>query len=135
MSTVKISGYTQLVTQTCCDCGVMFAMPEALRERALQHRGPAGHQFYCPNGHAQHYLGKTDLEKANVQLQWERERAARLSAELEQTTASLRAQRGVTTKLKKRIAGGVCPCCKRSFKDLYRHMAGRHPDFVQEPAA
>ena len=130
MSAVKISGYTQLVTETCCSCGVMFAMPEALQERALRDRGSNGRQFYCPNGHGQHYTGKTDLEKANERLDWERERARRLSAELDQTTASLRAQRGVTTKLKKRIASGVCPCCKRSFKDLHRHMAGQHPDFA-----
>lgn len=135
MSAVKIGGYTQLVTETCCNCGVMFAMPEALQERALRQRGPGGCQFYCPNGHPQHYTGKTDLEKANERLQWERERAARLSAELDQTTASLRAQRGVTTKLKRRIAGGVCPCCKRSFKNLHRHMAGQHPEFAEATAA
>jgi hypothetical protein len=33
------------------------------------------------------------------------------------------------TRIKKRVAAGVCPCCNRSFKDLARHMAGQHPDY------
>lgn len=40
-----------------------------------------------------------------------------------------RAQKGQNTRLKNRIAAGVCPCCNRSFQNVARHMAGQHPDF------
>lgn len=43
-----------------------------------------------------------------------------------------RAFKGVVTKLKKRAANGVCPCCNRTFVDLARHMAGKHPTFLAE---
>lgn len=45
-----------------------------------------------------------------------------------------RAQKGQNTRLKKRIAAGVCPCCNRSFANLREHMAGQHPDFTGEGA-
>lgn len=30
----------------------------------------------------------------------------------------------------RRIAAGVCPCCRRSFTDLARHMSSQHPDYA-----
>ncbi len=35
------------------------------------------------------------------------------------------------TKVKKRAANGVCPCCNRTFSDLARHMKAKHPDFAE----
>lgn len=54
-----------LVTETCCNCGVLFAMPSDLQARLLQEAEKGS--FYCPNGHSQHYLGKSlkaQLEEA-----------------------------------------------------------------------
>jgi DNA repair exonuclease SbcCD ATPase subunit len=31
--------------------------------------------------------------------------------------------------LKARIKNGICPCCKRSFVQLARHMATKHPEY------
>ena len=62
-----------------------------------------------------------------------RQAEARETHERDQREAaerSLAAQRGVTTKLRKQIAAGVCPCCHRSFQNLRRHMDGQHPDFA-----
>jgi hypothetical protein len=42
---------------------------------------------------------------------------------------SLTAHKGHTTRIKKRIAAGVCTCCNRTFKNLARHMANKHPDY------
>lgn len=44
----------EYVRETCCQCGVTFYMPTAIREvgmiRAEQFL------FWCPNGHSQHYV-------------------------------------------------------------------------------
>lgn len=117
----------QLITEECCVCGVMFALPETLRDKLLQTKK----DFYCPNGHDQRYTGKTEAEK-------QRERADRLERTLANAEEDLRCERashrttkGNVTKLKKRVANGVCPCCQRSFANLGRHMAGQHPDYAE----
>lgn len=120
------AGHTDLVVEVCGECGVLFALPEALKNRCLRDHSQ---EFFCPNGHQLHYLGKTDAEKLQEQLDSERRRSGRLAAERDQTRAQLRAQKGVTTKLKKRIEAGVCPCCHRTFQNLARHMSGEHPGY------
>ncbi|HYC31767.1 MAG TPA: hypothetical protein VEB59_05720, partial [Gemmatimonadales bacterium] len=59
-----------------------------------------------------------------------------VSEQRDQTAASLRSTKGVVTKIKRRVAGGVCPCCNRTFSDLARHMSGKHPGWGngEEPA-
>lgn len=137
------AGYTQLVVEICCSCGVSFAMPEMLRARAI-----ADHDrwFYCPNGHTQHFTGPTEAEQLRKQLEREKDRAARIAAERDQAAqardeakASARAEKAAKTRFKnerdgdrRRVAHGVCPCCGRTFKQLSLHMAAKHPDFVAE---
>jgi hypothetical protein len=33
------------------------------------------------------------------------------------------------TKLRKRVANGVCPCCKRKFSNVVLHMRQEHPEY------
>lgn len=77
----------------------------------MKYRGdrPNGWRLCCPLGHVWFYVGETEKERLERRLNEERDRAARLAADLDQTQASLRAQKGVTTKLRKRAAAGVCP--------------------------
>lgn len=49
------------------------------------------------------------------------------------TTVDLNTK-GVVTRTRNRIANGVCPCCDRSFTNLQRHMASKHPDYAHAPA-
>lgn len=92
--------------------------------------------FHCPNGHAQHYTAE---KSEREQLRRERDRlkydAARLEDEArearEEADAARRsaaAMKGVATRMKNRVKHGVCPCCNRTFADLARHMATKHPD-------
>lgn len=120
--------YGQLETTTCGVCGVPFAVPVELLawSRKQPHR-----TFYCPAGHDLHYPGKTEAEKLRDQLESERRYSANVVARLDQTEASLSATKGVVTKLKKRAANGVCPCCNRSFPKLHEHMQTKHPDYVE----
>lgn len=111
--------------ETCCNCGVEFGMPSEVNRRRHQDGG----SFYCPNGHSQHYT-QSEVQKLQKQLD-EAKRDAEWQRQLrDKADKSLIAQRGENTKLRKRIANGVCPCCKRSFSNLHRHMEQQHPDFA-----
>lgn len=125
---------TAFVVIDCCQCGMLFAMTEQFQSR----RHTDGQSFYCPAGHSQRYT-ETELEKARKEIERAKKRAENLSLMHDQemrrrqiTERQLAAQKGQATKLRKRIANGVCPCCQRSFTDLHRHMATKHPDFVEE---
>lgn len=113
-------------TLTCCNCGVVFAMLASLEKN----RREDSKLFYCPNGHPQHFAEseadklRRQLEKANSETEWQRARAQRLEKDLQ-------SQKGQLTKLKNRVAKGVCPCCGRSFVALKRHMKTKHPDYVE----
>lgn len=114
----------------CYKCGTLFAVPEQVRQEWLNN----GRDFYCPNGHQQHYTESlhTKLEKEQAARRLAERRAnARLEL-LHAEERSHAATRGVVTKQKKklaRVAHGVCPCCNRSFPDLARHMETKHPDY------
>lgn len=125
----------QLRTESCCACGILFAMPEARYEEARRRRGPNGAVFCCPNGHRQWYTG----DNAEEALRRERDRLAQQVAErdddLRRAERQQAALRGELTKLKKRATNGVCPCCTRSFSNLRNHMKTKHPDFAAESTA
>lgn len=123
-----------LVTETCCRCGVLFAMPDYLRKACLRDHSQ---EFYCPNGHGQVYTGKTEAQKERKRAEKERELRERAEVrvrsvldQLESAERSNSALRGVVTRQKNRAAAGVCPCCTRSFQNLQRHMSAKHPDYA-----
>lgn len=121
----------------CCNCGVVFAITETFESR----RRKSGDIFYCPNGHGQSYTpGPTEADKLREQLKQEarsREVMETRLAAAKQTVETLRRSRaamsGEITKIKKRVANSVCPCCNRSFPNdkLHLHLATKHPDFTK----
>ena len=42
---------------------------------------------------------------------------------------SNRALRGHLTRQRKRAAAGMCPCCRRTFENVARHMESQHPGY------
>jgi len=119
---------------TCCKCGIVFGVPERWQQARLEDK----ETFWCPNGHPQAYV-KSKADKLAEELSRERQRKAQLEdqvrAERELREAAERrisAVKGQITRLKKRTAHGVCPCCNRTFQDLSRHMATKHPQFLAE---
>ena len=116
-----------LYVMECVSCGVTFGVPEEF-ERGRRINKEA---FYCPNGHSQSYTQseadrlRKELEASKRDVEWQKSRVAAMDKQLI-------AQRGVVTKLKKRIGAGVCPCCHRTFRQLAAHMAGQHPDYTEE---
>jgi DNA repair exonuclease SbcCD ATPase subunit len=122
-----INTAVRLVTEECYSCGVLFAMPQTLREKLLADHS---RNFYCPNGHDQHYIGKTDAQLAQERAERLERQLANRDEDLRAERAAHRATKGNVTKLRKRVANGVCPCCNRSFANLHRHMENQHPDYA-----
>ncbi len=61
----------------------------------------------------------------------ERARVVHARDDAEHQRKRVNALRGVVTRTKKRIANGTCPCCTRTFTNLARHIAAKHPDYVE----
>lgn len=119
----------------CPACGFVFMVPDTL----LGRRRKDGKTFFCPAGGCRMDYGETEAQKLQAQLDRTQRQLATsqstLTHERDQRTAAenaLRAQRGANTRLRKRVSNGVCPCCSRTFADVARHMAGQHPDFVEQ---
>lgn len=115
-------------TESCCSCGVVFAMTDEFKQARLRDRD----RFYCPNGHSQSYIGKSDRELAYEAKQALRKAETRLQAEVDQRKASnreLKAKERELRRLRQRAAGGACPCCNRTFVQLSRHIKNQHPGF------
>lgn len=117
-----------LVVFTCARCGIPYGLPEDYIERRRQD----GRAHYCPNGHSLSYH-ETEADKLRRRLKFAEDSRARAAAQRDQAKASARAHKGHVTRIKKRIANGVCPCCNRTFKDVARHMKSQHPEF--DPAS
>lgn len=122
-ATLTYSG--ELVVETCW-CGIAHAVPRALiDEQNRQHRnGETQLGIFCPLGHTWVHAGKSELER-------EQERRKALEAQLSTTRDELAATRTELATTKHRVARGVCPCCKRSYVNVARHMAGQHPNYEE----
>jgi len=122
-------------TLTCYKCGIGFLVPTHwVSKRREDHES-----FWCPNGHSQHFPAKSEAELLREQLIRAQQRADQIdayrrteTAEKEHAQRRLAATQGVVTRVKRRVSNGVCPCCKRTFHDLARHMKGKHPDYAKE---
>lgn len=124
---IETETYTSI---RCCDCGMIFFVPELWDK---EHRF-TGNGFYCPNGHPLTYDGdqkKMQREMARKQAALDQERAdnERLRGENNALDRRRQAQRSATTRLKNRIARGKCPCCGNDFADVAKHMAEKHPGY------
>src|SRR5258705_11332465 len=97
----------------CGVCHIEFYMPSSKYEGCINN----GHNFHCHNGHSLIFTD-TEAQKLKKRLQWATERGDRILRELESEQKSKAAIKGAMTKIKKRIAHGICPCCKRTFQNL-----------------
>lgn len=126
--TVAYSG--QLSIETCW-CGMVHGVPVELvqHQRRQFDDGLKPRDIYCPLGHAWVPAGKTGLAR---ERDARRRAEASLTAMRDQLYAERKAHastKGKLTKTRKRAQAGVCPCCKRSFVQLARHVRSQHPDF------
>ena len=110
----------------CGECGITFAMPETFRKDCKE----LGYTWYCPNGHSRIY-SETDVNKLKRELAKEESKHDQTSAKLRDTKIKLSCEKGQRTKLKNRIAKGVCPCCNRYFQNVKRHIDNKHPEYLK----
>lgn len=119
--------------QTCtCYCGIHLAVPTNLYRQAhdLGKRGifcPLGHEFFFSESELDRERKARETAEARAQRAEQRRQAERDLRE--HTERQLSAQKGATTRAKKRAAAALCPCCNRSFVQLRRHLATKHPDY------
>lgn len=118
--TMKLERNTIYEVTSCSVCYVDLVAPEDFLER----RRKDGRSFYCLNGHS---LGWKETEEDRLKQQLAQAEARAVSAE-----DQARAAKREAARQKKRAANGVCPCCKRSFVQLARHMKTKHPDFAAQ---
>ncbi len=125
---IAVDTWVTLEPVTCYLCGVAFGMPSYLKKKRLEDH----ESFWCPNGHQQHYVGKTEAQRLREQLEIANNSRNFYQLRLNKEVASKRAYRARLTRAKtklQRVANGTCPCCKRSFQNLRRHMTTKHPGF------
>lgn len=129
---MPLTGSQTELSVTQCWCGVWHAVPKSLydMQRRAFRDGRKQVGIYCPVGHSHVRSGETECDRLNQQLQRERSGHDQTKAELRETEARRRAEKGAKTKIKKQIAAGVCPVCRRPFANLMRHMQGQHPSFA-----
>lgn len=115
-----------LKEMTCGTCGVTFAIPHHMVETKMRECGT----FFCPNGHERGWF-ESDADRLRKQLE---EKQRELTAQKCETMRERQAREAVETQLHKttrkldRVHKGICPCCKRTFQNLQRHMAAKHPE-------
>jgi len=129
MTAFMIEGH-HLRLVTCGSCGVSHAIP-VLRWDTCHEEGG---YWYCPNGHQWGFRNGVEKNRA---IERERDRLKQENARLAQAAdnAKLQAEKSekALARHKKRSAGGVCPCCTRTFANMARHMKSQHPDFNVVP--
>jgi len=92
--------------------------------------------MFCPNGHSQVYVGKTEAQKLQDLLDAEKRRVEMFRRENQEKERQLSAQKGLTTKFKNKLArvdNGVCPECNRTFQNVARHMQSKHGVKCNQP--
>ncbi len=126
-----IGSQTELSVEQCW-CGIWHAVPQRLiqeQDRQFENRENQ-RGIYCPLGHSWVRSGQSKCDRLNQQLQRERSHHDQTKAELRETEARRRAEKGAKTKIMNRVAAGICPVCRRPFANLMRHMQGQHPSFA-----
>ena len=106
----------------CCKCGVFFWVDLYLQcELKNSHRS-----FYCPHGHSQSYVSKSEAERLREELIIKHGEVQGLEASNKRLVNDLLDKTKEIAKVKKRICAGVCLECHRHFVNLERHMKSKH---------
>lgn len=118
--------FTETVTLEKIDCG-RCGGTYAINERLVRDRSDYGGSWHCP--YCQCSWGYHEGALTKVQRELEAAKAETRAAKCETLREQLTRQE--TEKKLRRVKNGVCPCCKRSFCNLMRHMKTKHPEFKQ----
>lgn len=123
-----LTEFVDMVLEECYSCGTPFMIPKRMKAALLNSKQP----FYCPNGHGQHYVGKTEAEKLKEKLDALQKEKEQQHEDLQNKWLDALGEKQKLEKQLKRVHKGVCPCCNRSFVNLQRHMKTKHPEVVKK---
>lgn len=134
MTTTRVSVHTipvgavRMFVQDCPACGVLFGITEDYETK----RRRDGGSFRCPNGHSLSWTpGKSDEDKLRDALA----RNTHLEDQLFAAAVDAEQTRGQMLRDRVRFSAGICPCCRRSFENVRRHMSDQHPGYAVQRAA
>lgn len=120
---------SQLTTKVCPICGIEYAAPEVFFKAKSDGVQGASRGWYCPNGHnlvfTEREVDRLARERDNLKQQMARVEDEKRAAERQAAAA-----RAETARIKKRVGAGTCPCCKRTFANMARHMKTKHPEIL-----
>ncbi len=110
-----------LVSEECCNCHMVFAVPADFHRRARE----KGTTFYCPNGHGQSYT-ETEVMMLKHQLEQKDAALSDTQVRLSEALEVIGKKNTEIRRMRVRIHAGVCPDCQRHFENLERHMKSKH---------
>lgn len=117
----------------CWRCKCEMSIPEELYRSAKR---SANILIFCGYGHEGVFKeGETEETKLRRERDRLQQRLAEKDDKIKDLELRRRAAVGQVTKIKNRVGHGVCPCCNRTFENLARHMANKHPTFAATEAA
>lgn len=90
-----------------------------------------GRVWWCTIcGSQRKFIGKTTVDELRGELAAAKQQAETLRAQRNEAEEKLQKEQRSKAALRKRIAKGVCPCCKRTVSQMARHMATKHPNYA-----
>jgi hypothetical protein len=107
----------------CGACDIDFGVPAEFKKDRLED----GATWYCPRGHPRVFR-ESDLDRTRKLLEEANRKNSVLATDLTKARTEAAKVTKEKARLMKRVQRGVCPCCNRSFPNLQRHMATKHPE-------
>ena len=117
MATHTISQTVDIRIEECYSCSAFIALTASHKKTLLENHA----NFYCPNGHRQHYLDETEAQKWETRFNAERDHLNGALTRLSEAKKELK-------RVKTRAKNGVCPKCHRTFKQVAAHVKRQHAD-------
>lgn len=102
-------------------CGHYAALPQSRWTHLYQ----SGETIWCPYGETVSYSG-SENKKLRDRLADAQEHANREASRAMAEAGARRIAEEQLAALGKRVTAGVCPHCRRTFKQLQRHMESKH---------
>jgi hypothetical protein len=120
----EVTETINFVMEECCNCGIPFFFPKYMKVQLLGNHN----LFYCPNGHPQHYTGKSEQQKRIEELEESLQNVKNDRQHIENSLLDTISEKNKLSRQLKRVHRGVCPCCNRTFDNLHKHMETKHKD-------
>ena len=128
MTLAAVELTVNLTRVSCGECGGVYAINSRYHEQKREQGG----FWNCPYCRCGWGFGESDNDRLKKQLKNTQKQLEWAQQDVKNAENRERGQKAAKTRIKNRIAKGVCPCCNRSFANLQKHMQTKHPDYANE---